>query len=73
MNLTNKSFTKNIYKILNKNLNFVPTKEALDKKMFDKEINDSYRHIKLKAHFKDTASNQDFTEDKVLKNPSSKS
>ena len=51
MNLSSKRFTKDIYKISNKKLNFVPTEKAFDKKIFDEEINDCYRHIKLKAHF----------------------
>ena len=49
-NLSNKSFTKDVYKLLNKNLNSVPTQKTFDKKTFDKEINDFYRRsISLKA------------------------
>ena len=31
-------FTKDVHKLLNKNLNFVPTQKAFDKKTFDKEM-----------------------------------
>ena len=34
--------------------------------MLDKEINDFYRCIKLKAHFKVTASHQHLTEDEIF-------
>ena len=61
------------YKIWNKNLNIVPTQKTFDKKTFNKEINDVYRHIKFKAHFKDTTSHQHLTEGKKFKKPSSKS
>ena len=72
-NLSNKSFTKGVYKLLNKNLNFVPTQKSFNKKLFDKEINDFYSHIILKVHFKDTTSHQHLTEDNIFKKPYSKS
>ena len=48
-------YERHVYKLLNKNLNFVPTQKAFDKKTFDKEMNDFYdfyRSIKLKAILK---------------------
>ena len=33
----------------------------------------TFRRVKLKAHSKDSASHQYFTEDEIFKNPSSKS
>ena len=41
---------KNFYK------KFVPSQKIFGKETFNKEINDFYRHIKLKANFKDTIS-----------------
>ena len=69
----NKSFTKDVYKLLNKNLNFVPTQKTFNKKAFNKEINVFCRRIKLKGHFKDTTSHQKITEDEIFKKPSIKS
>ena len=71
--LSNKTFTKDVYKLLNKNLNSVPTLKTFDKKTLSKEINDFYRCIKLKVHFKDTATHQHLTKDETFKKPSSKS
>ena len=76
INLSKKNFTKDVYKLLNKKLNFVSTQKTFDKKTqktFDKEVNDFYRRIKLKAHFKDTASHQHLTEDEIFKKRSIKS
>ena len=50
-----------------------PLKNLLTKKTFGKEIDDFQRRIKLKAHFKDTASNQHLTENKIFKKLTSKS
>ena len=61
------TFTKDVYKLSNKNLNFVPTEKKFHKKTFDKVINGFHRRIKLKAHFKDPASNQHLTEDEIFK------
>ena len=71
----NTIFTKDVYKLLNKNLNFVPTQKAFDKKTFDKEINDFYdfyRFIRLKVRFKDAANHHHFTEKGIFKKPFSK-
>ena len=54
INLSNKYFTKDVYKILNKNLSFVPTIKKFNKKLLDEQINDLYRRIKLKAHIRAT-------------------
>ena len=71
INLSNKSFTKDVCKLLNKNLNFVRTQKT--KNTFDKEINEFYRCVRLKVHFKDAANHQYLTEDGIFKKPSSKS
>ena len=64
-------YKRHVYKLLNKNLNFVPTQKAFDKKTFDKEINDFYdfyRCIKLKARFKDAANHSISLKKEYLKN-----
>ena len=68
-------YKRHVYKLLNKNLNFVPTQKAFDKKTFDKEINDFYdfyRFTRLKVRFKDAANHHHFTEEGIFKKPSSK-
>ena len=67
------TFTKDVYKLLNKNLNFVPTEKKIYKKTFDKVINGFQRCIKLKAHFKDPQAISISLKTKYLKKPSSKS
>lgn len=67
INLYNKSFTKDVYRLLNENLNFVSTQKTFHKKEIDKEIHKAYRGIKLKANFKDTASHRDLTRTKYSK------
>lgn len=42
INLSNKRFTKNVYKVLNKNLNFVPTIKKLNKNLLVKGMRDFY-------------------------------
>ena len=53
INFSNKHFTKNVYKLLNKNLDFVPTIKKFNEKLLDEEIDNFYRLIKLKAHYRD--------------------
>ena len=64
INLTKHSFTKAEYKLLNKNLNFIPTPKVYNKNELDADLNDFFRRIKLKAYFKNTPNE--------LKNPSSR-
>ena len=45
---------------LNKNFNFVLTIKKVFKKLSDEEMNDFYRSIKLKAHFRDNNRRRDF-------------
>ena len=51
INLTNKKFTGNDFKLLNKNLNFVPNPGKLSKNNFTKYKNIFYCHVILKSHF----------------------
>ena len=52
INLSNKTFTKETFKLLNKNLNFIPTPSIFNKNPLNKELDDFFRLIKLKAYFK---------------------
>ena len=72
INLSNKYFTKDVYKILNKNLSFVPTIKKFNKKLLDEEINDLYRRIKLKAHIRDNLKVSELTEEEIFKKPTNK-
>ena len=60
INLSNKNLTKDGYKLLNKNFNSVLTIKKVFKKLSDEEMNDFYRSIKLKAHFRDNNRRRDF-------------
>ena len=66
INLSNKHFTKDVYKILNKNLNFVSTIKDFNKKLLDEKINDFYRRIKLKAHFRDNTKVKEQAEEEII-------
>ena len=66
INLSNKHFTKDVYKILNKNLNFVSTIKDFNKKLLDEKVNDFYRRIKLKAHFRDNTKVKEQAEEEII-------
>ena len=51
INLTKKPFTKNQFKLLNKNLNFVPNPGKPNQKDFNNDTNKYFRRIILKGHF----------------------
>ena len=70
INLSNKHFTKDVCKLLNKNLNVVSTIKEFNKKLLDEEINDFYWGIKLKAHFRDNTKVKEQTEG-IFKKPTS--
>ena len=67
INLTKHSFTKAEYKLLNKNLNFIPTPKVYNKNELDADLNDFFRRIKLKAYFKDTPNNKNDDENRLFK------
>ena len=52
ISLSKKKFTKETFQLLNKNLNFVPTPSIFNKNQLNKELDDFFRLIKLKAYFK---------------------
>ena len=50
--LSYETFTKDTFKLLNKNLNFIPTFKTNKQKLYI-EMESSFRLVKLKAYFKD--------------------
>ena len=52
INLSTKRFYKDTFKLLNKNLNFVPAQKTINKDTINKQFEDFFRQIKLRAHFK---------------------
>ena len=54
INLTNHFFSRDTFKLLNKNLNFIPTPDVCNEQKLDKELQNFYRLIKLKGYFKNT-------------------
>ena len=54
INLTNKYFTYNDFKLLNKNLNFVPNPGIYNKHVFEKDKNTFFHRMMLKSHFGNT-------------------
>ena len=53
-NLAAFSFSKKEYKLLNKNLNFIPTSKVYNRNELDNDLNNFFGPIKLKTHFKDS-------------------
>ena len=53
INLSKHSFSLDTCKLLNKNLNFVPTPKKYDKKQLDTDAENFFYLIRLQAHFKD--------------------
>ena len=51
INLTKKQFTKDQYKLLNKNLNYIPNPGKPNTKDFNNDKDNFYRRIILRAHF----------------------
>ena len=56
INLSTKTFSKDVFKLLNKNLNFAPMQKYFRKMNCFRKINGFYRKIKLKAYFEDQES-----------------
>ena len=52
INLSKKTFTKTIFQLLNKNLNFILTPKVYYKSKLNQELEYFYRLLKLKAYFK---------------------
>ena len=66
INLSKHSFSKDTYKLLNKNLSFIPTPGIYSKSKLNDELQNFYRLIKLKAYFKDTESTTKKDENKIF-------
>ena len=71
VNLRNKTFTKDTFKILNKNLNFLPTFKT-NKQNLCIEMESFFRLVKLKTHFKDQYNEKLNAEDQSFKPQSNK-
>ena len=54
MNLTKKTFHKDDFSLLQKNLNFIPDPGPYNKKIFNEDLEKYFRRIILKAHFQDS-------------------
>ena len=54
VNSTAFSFSKSEYKLLNKNLNFIPTPKVYNKNELNSNLNNFFRLIKSQVHFKDS-------------------
>ena len=46
------SFSKSEYKLFNKSLNFIPTLNVYNENKVDNDLNNFFKLIKLKGHFK---------------------
>ena len=62
INLSNKTFTKETFQLLNKNLNFIPTPSTFNKNQLNKELDYFFRLIKLKDNMYNPS-----TEDQLFK------
>ena len=58
--------------MLNKNLNFVPTQTNFNKTKLNKELEDFYKHIKVKAHLKNPENKSRSTEEDIFRKPANK-
>ena len=72
INSNKKQFTKETFKHLNINFNFVPTQTNFNNTTINKELKDIYRHIKLKAYFKNPKSKARFTKEEIFRKPNKK-
>ena len=50
--LSTKRFCKDTFKLLSKNLNFVPTQKTINKDTINKQFEDFFRRTKLRAYLK---------------------
>ena len=66
INLTKLSFKKADYKLLNKNLNFIPTPKVYNKNGANADLIDSFRRIKLNEYSKNTPNNKNEDESRLF-------
>ena len=72
INLSTKRFCKDTFKLLNKNLNFVPTQKTTNKDTINKQLEDFFTRIKLRAHFKKNKNKNLSAEEDRFKKPTNK-
>ena len=72
LNLSTKRFCKDTFKLLSKNLNFVPTQKAINKDTINKQFDDFFRRIKLTAYFKNKKNKNLSSEEDRFKKPTNK-
>ena len=72
INLSTKRFYKDTFKLLNKNLNFVPTQKTVNKYTINNQFEDFFRRIKLRAHFKNKKNKNLSSEEDRFKNLTNK-
>ena len=53
INLRNTTFTKQTFQLLNKHLNFIPTRSKKNKNQLNRKLDGFFRLIKLKTYLKD--------------------
>ena len=53
VNLSKQSFSFGTYKLLNKNFNFIPISKRYNKNQLSSDLQNFFRLIELRAHFKD--------------------
>ena len=58
-----KKFSRETFKLLNKNLNFVSTQDKINKKELHNQLDNFFRHIKLRSHFQDTCKQADLSDE----------
>ena len=71
INLSTKTFNRDVFKLLNKNSHFLPMQKYFSKTNFFNGINGFYWRMKLEAHFKDQA-NKPETEKDVFRKSTDK-
>ena len=71
INLSTKRFCKDTFKLLNKNLNFVPTQKTINKDTINTQFEDFFSRVKLRAYFKNKKNNLS-SEECIFKKPTNK-
>ena len=72
INLSTKRFCKDTFKLLKKNLNFVPTQKNINKDTIKKQFEGFFRQIKLRAYFKNKKNKNLSSEKDRFKIPTNK-
>ena len=72
INISNKRFCKHTFKPLNKKWNFESTQKTVDKGTINKQYEDFFRQIKLRAYFKNKKNKNFSSEEDRLKKSTNK-